>query len=276
MGTFSRRKAGFERRHWLFAIAVLACVGVWFANVVLDEVRPGSDWAIGYGAAALALLAVAAAYGLRRRAMKVASRRGGSSSAWLAVHVYGGGLFLILVLMHSGFRLPSGWVTWWLWILSWWVVLGGLGGLFLQRWIPRLLTSGLGVEAHYDRIPELVAGVRERADKLAAQCSPAVQEFYLRSVAPELQEPRRRALYYLDVTGGIQARLRDFTHLVQFLSHEEAESLRDLSRLLRTKLELDAHYTLQLPLRWWLYLHLPASLLLVVFVALHLVSVFLY
>lgn len=277
MGTLSRRKTGFELRHWLFAAALLACAFAWVANVLFGEVRPGSDWAIGFGVAALALLVVAAAYGLRRRAMKVASRRGaGRSSSWLAVHVYGGGIFLLLVLMHSGFGLPSGWVTWWLWGLSWWVVLGGLGGLFLQRWIPRLLTSGLRVEAHYDRVPELVAGVRERAEALAAKCSPAVQELYLRVVEQELAAPRRRALYFLDVTGGVQARLREFDHLARFLPAEEREQLRDLERLLRTKLELDAHYTLQLPLRWWLYLHLPASLLLVLFVVLHLVAVFLY
>lgn len=277
MGALSRRKAGLERRHWLFAAAVLACAAAWLANVLLGEVRPGSSWALGYGAAALVLLLVAAGYGFRRRAMKLASRtRAGSSSSWLAVHVYGGGVFLLLVLLHSGFRLPSGWVTWWLFGLSWWVVLGGLGGLFLQRWIPQLLTSGLAVEAHYDRVPELVAGVRERAEKLAASSPPPVQELYERVVAPELAAPRRRALYFLDITGGVQARLREFNHLERFLPPDEREQLGELERLLRTKLELDAHYTLQLPLRWWLYLHLPASLLLSVFVILHLVAVFLY
>ena len=277
MGSLSRSKGKFERRHWLFAAALIACAAAWVANLLLDEVRPGSDWALVYGAAALALLLVAASYGIRRRLMRLASRRrAGGSSSWLAVHVYGGGVFLLLVSMHSGFGLPSGWITWWLWGLSWWVVLGGLAGLFLQRWIPRLLTSGLTVEAHYDRIPELIIGVRERAEKIAAASSPEVRDLYRRVVAPQLTGPRRRALYYVDITGGIQEHLREFHHLFGLLGDEEQTKLRDLLRLLRTKLELDAHYTLQQPLRWWLYLHLPASVLLLVFVILHLVAVLLY
>ena len=44
----------------------------------------------------------------------------------------------------------------------------------------------------------------------------------------------------------------------------------------RTKLEIDAHYTLQQALRWWLYAHLPASFVLLVFILLHLYTVLFY
>ncbi|MCZ6725882.1 MAG: hypothetical protein O7A98_00850 [Acidobacteria bacterium] len=265
------------RRHWLSLVALAACAVAYVANVVLAEVRPGSIWSVGYGAAALALLVVAGAYGLRRRAMAVASRRrAGSASAWLAVHVYGSALFLLLVMMHSGFGLPTGWVTWWLWGLSLWTVASGLVGLALQRWIPRLLTSGLAVEVHYDRIPELVEELGQRAAKLAAASSEEVARLYERVVAPELARPVRRMLYFFDITGGIQSKLREFRYLSRFLGSEQLEALAQLEQLYRTKLEIDAHYTLQQPLRWWLSLHLPAALLLAVFVILHLVSVFLY
>ena len=49
-----------------------------------------------------------------------------------------------------------------------------------------------------------------------------------------------------------------------------------LERDYRTKLEIDAHYTLQRALRWWLWLHVPASLVLLVFVAVHLFTVLYY
>jgi len=39
---------------------------------------------------------------------------------------------------------------------------------------------------------------------------------------------------------------------------------------------MDAHYTLQPILKWWLYIHVPTSMLLVGFLVLHLASVFLY
>jgi hypothetical protein len=265
------------RRHRPFFLAMLGCVAVYAVEVALFEVRPGNVWAIGYGVAALALLLVAALYGVRRRAMGPASRRKvGSSAAWLRLHVYGSWLFLLLVLMHGGFSLPRGWVTWWLWGLSLWTVASGVAGQLLQRWIPRLLTSGLSVEAHYDRIPELVADLRRRAGALAEGASLEVRSLYERVVAPELSGPTRRPLYFLDITGGIQSKLRDFRYLRGFLAEKPRAELDELERLYRSKLELDAHYTLQLPLRWWLYLHLPVAMLLVVFVVLHLVSVLLY
>lgn len=273
----ARRGSRLARRHWLSLAGVAACVVAYGANVVLAEVRPGSAWSVGYGTAALVLLVVAGAYGMRRRAMGVASRRrAGSAEAWLAVHVYGSALFLLLVLMHSAFGLPTGWVTWWLWGLSLWSVASGLVGLLLQRWIPRLLTSGLAVEVHYDRIPELVEEIAERAKKLAAGSSQEVAGLYERVVAPELARPARRLLYFFDITGGIQSKLREFRYLSRFLGEEEGEVLAELQQLYRTKLEIDAHYTLQQPLRWWLSFHLPAALLLAAFVILHLVSVYLY
>jgi len=271
-------RARLRRRHRLSLVALAACAAAFGANITLAEVRPGSSWAIAYGIAAAALMVLAGAYGLRRRSMQLASRLGaGSASAWLALHLHGGGLFLLLVLMHSGFALPSGWIAWWLWGLSLWTVASGLGGLALQRWIPRLLTSGLSVEAHYDRIPELAADIARRAEEGAAGSSPAIKSLYDRVVAPELAAgPRRRLLYFLDITGGMHSKLKEFRYLGGFLSADERRSLEQLESLYRTKLELDAHYTLQQPLRWWLYAHLPVSILLVAFVILHLVSVWLY
>jgi len=275
--TAARSKAGVGRRHWLFLAALGLCAAAWVANLAFAELKTGGAWSIGYGAAALVLMIVAGAYGLRRRAMSVSSRRRlGNANAWLSLHTYGGSLFLLLVLMHSGFGLPSGWVTWGLWILSLWTVFSGFVGLGLQRWIPRLLTSGLSEEVHFDRVPEIVVSLAERAHKLAAASPDAVKELYERRVADEMAAPRRRWLYFADITGGMQANLREFRYLGRFLSAEESEQLNELESLYRAKLEMDAHYTLQLPLRLWLYAHLPVTCLLFGFLVLHLVSVFLY
>ena len=239
--------------------------------------RPGNVWSLAFGTAAAVLMVFAAAYGIRRRSMRLASRlKAGSSRRWLDLHVYAGGLFALWVLMHSGFQLPSGWVTWALWLLSLWIALSGLVGRLIQRWIPRLLTSGLSVEALYERIPDLVDQVRERAAKLAEGSSQAVRDLHERRVAPELERPERRWIYFVDATGGIQASLREFRYLKGFLAGEEREQLDELERLYRTKLELDAHYTLQLPLRVWVWLHAPLSGLLIALLAVHLAAVLLY
>jgi hypothetical protein len=227
--------------------------------------------------AAAVLLLGAALYGLRRRAMRLASRLGlGRARSWLYFHLYGGALFLLLMLMHSGFRLPNGNLTRWLWAASLWTVLSGWIGLILQRWIPRVLASGLSTEVHFDRIPSLVEEIRQQAEELVATCDDAVGSLYARQVAPALVAPRRRWVYFFDITGGIHARLKDFEYLAGLLPTEEREKLQSLERLYRSKLEIDAHYTLQQALRWWLFGHVPPSLLALLLMLLHVFAIFYY
>ncbi len=181
-----------------------------------------------------------------------------------------------MVVVHSDFGVPHGWVTSWLWGLSIWTVVGGLVGRGLQRWIPGLITAGLSNEVLYERIPELVADLAKRAAEISAASGPEIGDLYERSIASQLEAPKRRWRYFLDITGGTRERLRPVRYLRDKLSGEEAARLDALEDLYRAKLEIDAHYTLQQALRTWLWLHLPTSLLLWVFLALHLWGVLRY
>ena len=200
----------------------------------------------------------------------------GSSRTWLYGHIYGGTLFLLMVLMHTGFRLPTGSFSWWLWGLSFWTVLSGLAGLALQRWIPRVLASGLTNEVLYERIPELVDELRRKAEALMESGGEVIRGFYAKNLASALAGPHRRWIYYRDITGGMQSRLKRFHYLSGFLSTREQALLDELEKLYRTKLEIDAHWTLQQARRWWLYAHVPTSLLLLVLVVIHLLTIFYY
>ncbi len=267
-----------ERRRWSATglVAISACVAAFALNATLGEVSPSSVWGLTYGILATVLLVVAALYGVRRRAVKTGTRIAGRAWSWLWLHVWGGGLFLLLASMHSGFAWPTGALTWWLLLLAWWTVLSGLLGLFLQRWIPRVLSSGLSLEVNYERIPVLVDEVRLKAEALVSQADAAISELYRKSLAPELAAPRRRLVYFTDVTGGIRSRLAEVEYLRRFLPAEEKEKLAELERLFRAKLEMDAHYTLQQALRLWLYLHVPASIVLLGLVVLHVWTVLYY
>ena len=242
-------------------LAVAVCLAVFAVNAAFWEVRPGTVFGMSYGIAAAALLVALALYGVRR---------------WLDFHLWGGVLFLLLVLMHTGFRLPNGTLMWWLWVLALWTALSGVAGRALQKWIPRVLAAGLSVEANYERIPELVAEVRRRAEGLVSTCDRSVQSLYERKIAPALAAPERSAAYFLDVTGGVRSRLKELDYLVDLLPPAEKEKLAELERLYRTKLELDAHYTLQQALRVWLWVHLPPSLALLALAALHVFAVLYY
>lgn len=260
---------------WFLGFAAISIVllAVYGLNMLLADVAPGSAWGLTYGTMAALLLLGAALYGVRRRRLRY---NVGRSHTWVQFHVYGGTVFLLLVFMHSGFHVPSGSLTWWLWFFSIWITISGLGGIGLQKWIPRILTSGLAVEVVYERIPELVIEIRKRAERVIATCTDPVKNFYQKDLAPALAAPQTRLIYYFDITGGSQMRTRQFEYLRRFLSSEERENLDNLESIYKTKLELDAHYTLQKALRWWLYAHLPVSLILVVLLALHLYSVFYY
>lgn len=264
-------------RHWRWGfLAALAGSVVAFAiNAGIAEIESGNAWGLSYGVAAAVLFVGAALFGLRRRTMASSTRlRLGSARSWLYFHVYGGLLFLVLVLMHSGFGLPTGALTWWLWGLSWWTVLSGLLGLLLQQWIPRVLGSALSIEVLYERIPELTAEIRSKADAIVEGCSEPVKRMYAARLAPALARPIRRLIFFTDVTGGIQSHLRELHYLETLVTPEERQRLEDLARLYETKLELDAHYSLQWPLRWWLYTHVPLTLLLLVLIAAHVFTVF--
>ena len=178
--------------------------------------------------------------------------------------------------MHSGFNIPSGALNFWLWVSCLWTVFSGFLGLALQHWIPKILASGLSVEVLYERIPELVDEIRSKSQKLVATCGEAIQLLYQTEVASLLEKPQRKLIFYLDITGGIQTHLKGFHYLEGFLPSDERKKLRELERLFKTKLEIDAHYSLQYLLRWWLICHVPPSLIMMGLVGLHLFSVLYY
>jgi hypothetical protein len=261
----------------LFTAAVVLCVIVFLLNAAFFDVRPSNLWGLTYGTLAAILMIGAALLGVQRRMTKFALKAGlGNAQTWLHLHLYGGALFLLLTFMHTGFRQPHGILTWWLWFLSMGVTASGFLGVILQKWIPKLLTSGLAIEVVYERIPELIQEIGEKVEALLQTCAEPIKDFYQKQIAMALVTPRPRLIYCIDITGGIQSRLKQFDYLRGFLPLAEKENLNKLEALYKTKLEIDAHYTLQRLLRLWLYTHVPASLVLLILLGLHLFAVLYY
>lgn len=251
----------------------LGCAAALLANLSFSELDPVTTWGKSYGIAAGVLLMAAASYAVRRRMPRLGPW---TSHAWLQVHRLAGTFFFVLVLMHSGFRWPAGALGRALWILSFWTVLSGMIGTVIQRWIPRVLSSGLTTEVHYDRIPALVGTVAARAETTVASCSEPVRRYYQTALAGVMSGPQPRLIYFVDITGGIHARVKDFDYLSRFVDPVEAKRVAELRDLFKTKLEMDAHYTLQRALRWWVFAHVPLVGFLVVLVVLHVMSVLYY
>lgn len=273
LGKLSRMSGGAR----IFLLSTAICAAAYVYNLFTSPIDAGNFWGLTYGSCATFFMTGVALYGIRRRKIKFATKHGlGSARKWLQFHLYGGGLFLMLVFMHSGFGIPNGALYLWLWLLSIWVTASGILGLVLQQWIPKILSSGLAIEVVYERIPELTRKIRKNAAALVEGCSQPVKDFYVKRIATSIKRPTLKLIYFFDITGGIQRRVQQFDFLKKVLCEDELKKFKELELMYKSKLELDAHYTLQKVLRIWLVTHLPVSIILLVLVAIHLFAVWYY
>ena len=118
--------------------------------------------------------------------------------------------------------------------------------------------------------------VRDRIVELVGRCDASVARLYESTLAPLVAKPEARLIYFLDITGGVQTRLRALDHLRGLVPTPDRAHVEELRTLVKTKLEMDAQLTLQRALRWWLFGHVPFTLVLVVLVAVHVFSVLYY
>jgi hypothetical protein len=273
--TGSAPRARAETDRWMrgFLAGTGLCAVALVANGVWSEIDASNLWGMTYGSVAAVLMLGAGLLGGRRRTMRAGF---GTARSWQRFHLYGGTLFLILVLMHAAFQYPRGLLSQGLFVLSVWVAASGWIGVWLQKWIPGVLTSGLSIEAVYERIPELVRVTAERAEAVARQSSETVRDFHERVLAPRMRAPTLRMGYFLDAGGVRQEHAPEFRYLLTVVPDSEAPRVRELEQLYRTKLELDVHFSLQRALRYWLWIHVPPSLVLVGLVAMHIYVVFRY
>ena len=227
------------------------------------------------GILATVLLLVSAAYGVRRRMMRFFTRVGlGRARTWLRLHIACGLLFLVALGFHAGFDLPGGLLNRALWLLALWTVASGFLGLAVQRTVPRIL-SAIGVGGGQLR-PHPRAGGRDppagrepvgRVGRRRCATSTAQPGAHARA-------PQRNLSVLLDAGGRRRTWIR-WTAAVAAARDQRAR-LAQLEALVRTKLDLDIHYTLQQVLRGWLWLHVPTSALLAGARRVHVVAMLAY
>jgi hypothetical protein len=263
-----------KRRTWLVVTSAIAAAsfGLFAVLAWLSPWSPGRFWGLTFGTLASVIFLFDALYPLRRRLLAWPLR---TAQDWLQLHIYGGMLACLFVLIHAGFRLPGGAFGWWLLLLTLWTTASGLFGVWLQKWIPTIVTGNLSVEAIYERAPELAGRLRGEADTLVEGTSDVLSQFYRNDVRERLETVRPSWSYVLDPRAGREMRLAGFRDVAAFLTPEEQAKLNDLQVIMVEKLELDAHYSLQRLMRLWIVTHLPASMMLMGLTAVHILLVWL-
>lgn len=277
-GLWRRLRAGrwVQRPRWLLGFLALAALalGLFAVGAEGSGVAPGNGWGRAWGVAAAVLFAALLALGARRHLPSGRWGRWGRdrAQAWVQFHLYGGALFALVLAFHTAGQRPRGGLLLALWASCWWVAVSGLVGVVLRRWLPRVLAAGLSTEVLYERIPELVTELEGRVRGLAAAGSPPLAD-YCRRVLPGLARARRRWRHLIDPHHG-QAQVRsEIAFLRPLLADAERPQVDELGELLATKLELDAHWTLQGLLRTWLRFHLPVAFMAALLLLVHLVTV---
>src|SRR5262249_41669519 len=119
-----------------FLVTGIAAMAIYLAAAGGAPWAPGRGGGLAVGTRAAPRFVGGSLYPLRRRWNAWPF---GNVQRWLQFHIYGGGIAGLYVLIHVGFRLPNGLFGWWLFLLSLWVIVSGLAGVYLQKQIPAVL-----------------------------------------------------------------------------------------------------------------------------------------
>lgn len=196
-----------------------------------------------------------------------------SASTWLQGHIYLGWLACFVFLLHTGARIPAGRLEGLLAAAFAAVAASGAFGLWLSRWLPpRLVRSGESLV--YERIPVLRHRLAEEARDVVRRAETETQS----STLPDLHL-RVLHRYFLRVppllaplTGDDPEfhRVRqELESTRRYLNESEENLARTLADLLEAKRNLDAQLAGQRLLKLWLFVHIPLTYALLVFIAAH-------
>jgi hypothetical protein len=196
-----------------------------------------------------------------------------SASTWLQAHIYIGWLSCAVFLLHTGARLPTGRLE--TLLAGAFVAVGASGafGLWLSRWLPpRLVRSGESLI--YERIPALRHRLAEEAREVVHRAETELQsstlpDFHLRVLHGYFQRvPPLLAPFTGDDPEFHRARL-ELESTRRYLNESEEGLARALADLLEAKRNLDVQLAGQRLLKLWLFLHIPLTYALLVFIAAH-------
>ena len=263
----------FSGRRWRgLLLLILASIAAVVAHRWLLARFPLSDYISGWFL--LLLVVLLSVYNLRKKITVVPL---GSSETWLQLHIYGGTFTALVFLLHIDFRVPTGWfegILGWLFLI---VVGSGFVGLALSRILPRRLTTA-GGEVIFERIPAIRRRLREDVESLALGSvsetrSATLADFYVENLSWFFAGSRNFWWHVLEVHRPLNRILNEIDDLSRYLNDDEREILDRLAELVRRKDGLDYHYTMQLVLKSWVFVHLALTFCLLLFGAVHVVLV---
>jgi hypothetical protein len=285
--------AYLTRRYlWLsLLLASIAIVSFW----IDDPQEPANGGTLlGYilGSIAAFLILLLTWFGVRKR--RSASNLG-SVQGWLSAHVYLGLALVVIATLHTGFQFGSN-VHTVAFVLMVLVIVSGLYGVFVYMKFPSRLSENRGDGSSSDlleQLDDIDMRSRRTADKLGKDfqelVSSAISRTQLGSTLwarvrgkDESQVLLPRGNDVRVVANAGQETALDWLAEQQSRSSDadEAATISELSALLRNKRrllrQLNEELKIQAKLAIWLYAHVPLSAGLLMALAIHVLTVFMY
>lgn len=259
----------------IFVLLLFAVTAIYFWDSRREFPHGGSRVGIAYGIAGTFLILLLAFFGIRKRSYR---SRFGTLEQWLQSHIYLGLLVLVVVLYHSAGRFHDRVATLTLLLLAI-VVASGIVGAVLYATVPRLLTE---IESDLT-VPEISDQLNELGKQMARIASGKTEAFQrtCRSLIAA-SSPGWLAGWRLMFAGpgALSAGRSDWTALLRLVPKSEEDELRQLLIVSRQRRELLGRLMAQQRykniLDVWLYIHVPFTIALLLFVAVHIVAVFYY
>ena len=261
----------------LIGLALTAAIAV--SYVVHQRATPythgGSRAGLLYGALALALIAILLFYGVRKRRYRSTF---GKMEEWLQSHIWLGIVAFVAVLAHTGFRFEDK-VAVALFVVVSAVVVSGIFGAILYKTVPRILTdieTDLSAEQISDQLNQIARSMARIASGKSATFQ-RIHEGLVREVTP-----RPLAAWTLVLAGpgrrGSREVQGEWTRMVGLVNASEQEDLRQLLVTSRQQRELHDRLLRQQRYRnlleFWLWIHVPLSIAMIVLILAHLAGVF--
>ncbi len=287
----------FRKRRYLWvsiAIAAITIVAYWIHD---PQEPPNGGTVLGYtlGVFATAIILWLTWFGVRKRRY---SSTQGTVQGWLSAHVYIGVVLLLIVLLHSGFQYGPNIHTLAL-VLMVLVITSGLYGVFVYMKYPTRLSQNRGGVNRSELLDEL-EDIDSRSRRVAAELDAQYQEVVASgirrtqlggSMLGKLRGQDRSQIMLPVSSGGQQSSVVSNAGqgaVLDWLAEQQSRSsdaalagtISELSALLRNKRkllkQLGEELRLQATLEIWLYVHVPLTAALLVAVAAHILTVFLY
>ncbi len=201
-----------------------------------------------------------------------------ASSTWLQFHIYAGWLTVLVFALHSDVGLAHALLGWLLLLLYAGVVVSGVVGLALSRWLaPRLV--GRGEEVLFERIPVHLLRIRKEVEELVLQSvattqSTSIADYYARRLRRFFVRPRHFWRHLLQSQLPRRALLAEANDQHRYMNPEERRIMEAIAQRLAAKDDLDYQYAVQASLKYWLFIHVPLAYSLLIFAALHVLLVY--